>query len=151
MEQLDKQKLLQKCKYLVQYKLEDTQRMIDEIRVASADDTKSTAGDKHETGRAMSHLEIEKLQSVMASLSGQAQTLENINPSRLTNQLELGAIVETSGGVFFLSAPLGRLELDGQEVWAIGMHAPLIKTLEQALKSGDGVFNGKTYRIARVY
>ena len=61
-----KQKLYNKCVSLVEEKLELLQKAIDESQKALSSESKSTAGDKHETGRAMIHLEMEKNGKVFA-------------------------------------------------------------------------------------
>jgi hypothetical protein len=150
MPKINKEELFQRCATLLSFKISDTQRMIDEIRVATSEDTKSSAGDKHETSRAMSQLELDKLSTVLSNLNQQNQFLQSINPKKEIHGIEAGAIVHTNGGIFFLATALGRLDIDGTEVWAIGTHAPLVKTLVNALENGSGEFNGKVYRISHI-
>ena len=47
--------------HLLLEKLHSIQQQIDDIKLALSEDTKSTAGDKHETARSMAQLEQEKL------------------------------------------------------------------------------------------
>ena len=55
-----KETLLSKCHEFIDERHQRIQRTIDEIKVSLQSETKSSAGDKHETGRAMLQLEREK-------------------------------------------------------------------------------------------
>ena len=58
-----KQKLFNACKEFVQDKLSTIEKTIQSNKSALNSETKSSAGDKHETGRAMLQLEMEKRMS----------------------------------------------------------------------------------------
>ena len=55
-----KEDLLKQCVLFVNDKLEIIETIMSENRKALEQESKSSAGDKHETGRAMLHLEMEK-------------------------------------------------------------------------------------------
>jgi len=56
-----KQKLFDFCEEFINERIDRIESYIREIEGALASETKSSAGDKHETGRAMIQLEREKL------------------------------------------------------------------------------------------
>ena len=53
------------------------QTQLGELKEANTNETKSTAGDKHETGRAMVHLEQEKLYSQLGQFQKQFSLLQH--------------------------------------------------------------------------
>ena len=55
-----KQQLYNLCLEFVDSRYQTIQNTINEIQVSLTSETKSSAGDKHETGRAMLQLEMEK-------------------------------------------------------------------------------------------
>jgi hypothetical protein len=55
-----KEVLLKQCALIVNNRLETVEKIISSNQKALQSETKSSAGDKHETGRAMLQLEIEK-------------------------------------------------------------------------------------------
>lgn len=60
---MDKLLVFQALERKVEERIQHLQLALDDAMQATADDSKSTAGDKHETSRAMAHLEQEKLGS----------------------------------------------------------------------------------------
>lgn len=145
-----KQQLLERCNYYVQSRLNAAQDAIEQLQASANEETKSSAGDKYETGRAMVQLEIEKHQSQRAELLKQLQTLNNISGIKETDTAHPGAIVQTSRGWFFLSISAGEVEVDGQKVICISVNSP-IGALLRGLKSGDTfTFNRLEYLIIQV-
>ena len=59
-EHLIKKALFAKCEAFVSEKIDSLERGLESHQKALASETKSSAGDKHETGRAMLQLEMEK-------------------------------------------------------------------------------------------
>ena len=66
-------------------------------------ETKSSAGDKHETGRAMLQLEMEKAGQQLASVQQMQQTLAKINTLTSSTNIALGSVIKTSSACYFLS------------------------------------------------
>ena len=60
-----KEELLKKCHQFVNNRLQNIEETISSNQTALQSETKSSAGDKHETGRAMLQLEMEKVYSIL--------------------------------------------------------------------------------------
>ena len=56
-----KTQLLNRCEAILKHKLENLNAINQDLMTALESESKSTAGDKHETGRAMLQLEREKI------------------------------------------------------------------------------------------
>ena len=114
---------------------------------AANQETKSSAGDKYETGRAMMHLEKEKLAGQMTEVLKMKKALDLINADKVCNQVELGALVATAQAQYYISASVGKIEVNGQTVFAISPAAPIGQQL-LSKKVGDSIhFAGKTMEI----
>jgi len=74
-----KKQLYKKCICFVAERLQTIKNAIDEVQESLTTETKSSAGDKHETGRAMLQIEREKLGQQLASIQTLEQTLQKIN------------------------------------------------------------------------
>src|SRR5436309_1981699 len=73
-------------------------------------ETKSSAGDKHETARARMQAEGEALRSRLEEAMKMKDDLERLNLSESgEREAFVGSLVETSHGYFFLSVALGRV------------------------------------------
>ncbi len=95
-----------------------------EVQLSANNETKSSAGDKYETGRAMAQLEIEKLSG---SLSEKERALAFVNALSLEPLAHVapGALVKTSSGLFYLSVNGGEIITPAGVVRCISTASPL--------------------------
>lgn len=114
---------------------------------SAANETKSTAGDKHDTSRSMMQLEQEKLGSQLNQMKLQKQVLEKIDPHLKSNRIQFGSIVYTDKGNFFISISSTKpLEISGEKFTCISIQSPIGQSI---IGSSNQVFEfmGKTYKI----
>lgn len=95
----------------------------------AASDGKSTAGDKHETGRAMVHLEQEQLAKQLHECNSRLEALIQLKTS-------LGKLYHTTLGLIYVCVSLGKVQLHGEEVTVISGQSPVGKVLTSS-KPGD--------------
>jgi transcription elongation GreA/GreB family factor len=146
-----KQDLYQQCLTYVQNRMDAAQQAIDEAQQAQKDDTKSSAGDKYETGREMAQQETDRNMAQLTEANKLKIILNTINPSVASTQVENGSVVITNNGNFYIAISAGSLAADGLTYFAISLAAP-IGVKMRGLKPGD-VFNlnGKDYTINSVF
>lgn len=114
-------------------------------------ESKSTAGDKHETGRAMMHLEEEKLSRQMTETTKLRNILAKLDPTIKCETAVLGALIDTSKGWFYLSVGLGNTKVGDDSVVVISLGSP-IGHLFFGTQAGDSfTFNGNKFDIVSVY
>lgn len=144
-----KQALFNKCKSLVEERIRSIQEAITASREAANSETKSSAGDKHETGRAMMQLEQEKLQAQHADIDMQANLLAklNLNPS---SKIIHGSLVYTNIGNFFISISAGKAEVNGKTYFFISPSAPIASAFLGAKVKDKIIFNGKEILIEAI-
>ena len=97
---MDKAKILELVKSKISEKIGNLERLIAETR-ASSNDTKSSMGDKYETGREMLQQEINNLQLQLNENLIHQNFLKNVN----TNPHQMignGTLVETDAGIFYI-------------------------------------------------
>ena len=124
-----------------------TEATIAELREAAENDTKSSMGDKYETGREMAQQEMRKQQLALENLQEMEQTLKQIDPEEEHDQILLGTLIETDKGWFYVSVSLGKILVDKQEAFAVSIKAPLIKMF-QTISVGETVsLNGQAYQM----
>ncbi|MDB5156930.1 MAG: 3-oxoacyl-ACP synthase [Mucilaginibacter sp.] len=126
------------------------QQGIDEAQQASKDDTKSSAGDKYETGRAMMQQETDRNMAQLNEANKLKVALNSIATTTESKQVENGSIVITNNGNFYLAISAGVLTVDGESYFAISSASPIGLKLK-GLKAGDQfILNGKDYKITSV-
>ena len=144
---ISKQQLYNACLDYVQTRINNASKAIQEAQEASNSETKSTAGDKHDTARAMMQLEVEKNAKQLAEAQKLKRALSQINADKICEEVEIGAMVETSRGNFFVAISAGKV--DGN-YFAISPVSPIGQLLT-GLKEGDRrTFNGNEFKILAV-
>lgn len=120
---------------------------MDALSMALREETKSSAGDKYETSRAMINLEKEKVEANLLELIKKRLAISAIDPAKVTNKVKNGSLVTTGAGIFFISTSLGKLEIDGNSIFVISPVSPIAQVMLD-LTSGDSFeFNGKKNSI----
>jgi transcription elongation GreA/GreB family factor len=120
----------------------------------SADsETKSSAGDKYETGLSMMQLDMEKQAEQLNEAIRTRTALEQIrllDEMSATTGIRPGSVVETNNGNFYISISAGQLKTNDKTYFAISPATPIGSKLI-GLKSGDEFsFNGKNYKVDKV-
>ena len=145
-----KEELYKQCLEYVQSRMDAAQQGIDEAQQASKDDTKSSAGDKYETGRAMMQQETDRNMAQLNEANKLKVALNAINPTTIHNTIDTGSIVKTNNGNFYLAISAGTLHVTGESYFAISPASPIGFKLK-GLKLGDKFeLNGKAYVIEEV-
>jgi len=123
----------------------------EELQTSLEGESKSTAGDKHETGRAMVQMEMEQAAARLSRVEGMMRQWHALEPLRGREQVRPGAIVSTDQGGFILGVAWGKFEGPGDATWrAISSDAPLAQAM-QSLGPGDTVeFRGRMWHIISV-
>lgn len=146
-----KQELYNLCETFVNQRLQTIQQTISSNQKALQSETKSSAGDKHETGRAMLQLEMEKAGQQLQSIQSMKETLARINPTQTNTIASLGSIVQTTQAAYFLSISAGKLSACGKEFFAVSVSSPIGKVLLGKKERDAVVFNGKQFVIEKVF
>jgi transcription elongation GreA/GreB family factor len=147
---VDKARLLRHLHALLQERVAVARAEIASTRGAFTSDTKSSAGDKHETGRAMVQQELDKLEEQHAKLIALQQELERVPVERVFDRVAFGSLVLTDQGTYFVSIGLGRIELDGGSCFAISLASPIGQALKDK-RAGDAIIlNGRSIAIHAV-
>lgn len=92
-------------------------------------DTKSSAGDKYETSRAMMQQEMDNAEISIHQVKVFQNELQRLPLEENADAVMSGSLVETTNGVYFLGLSLGKIEVNNLIVYAISTASPLGKLL----------------------
>lgn len=145
-----KLELFNQCKQYVAQRLERIQYTINDIQESLTSETKSTAGDKHETGRAMLQLEREKAGKQLAEVQKLQEILAKIDISVSSQPVHLGSLVSTTKGNYFISISAGKLVVDDLQYFAIAANSPIGRLLLGKIPEDHFVFNTTEITIESV-
>jgi len=145
-------------KELIDYLIDFTNNKIFEVtselnavQSSANSETKSTAGDKYETARAMAMLEKEKLSSQLNVLSKQLQSLNSISLNNQHNEIKNGSLINTNYGRFLVVTAIGKVIFNEQEIFVISPMAPLVQSLLSKKKGETVNFQNRRYSVIDVY
>ncbi|MES2566712.1 MAG: 3-oxoacyl-ACP synthase [Bacteroidota bacterium] len=147
---MQKQKLIEACNDYFRNKITSLMAIIQELTESSNSESKSSAGDKHETAKAMAQLEREKLGLQLKEAEKQLAEFERIDFQKTFHKVEQGSLVETNKGYFFIAGSVGRVLLGTQTVFVISVQSPLSSALFSHKVRDTVSFNGVSYIIKTI-
>lgn len=141
-----KTELLHLCQSRLNERLNAVKTIINDLQQSLQSETKSSAGDKHETGRAMVQLEREKAGQQLAEIQKIQEVLAKINVENSSQVISLGSIVFTSKANYFIAISSGELKVGNQSFYAISPSTPigqllLGKTVGDTINFRDNSFD----------
>ena len=145
-----KEKLYQLCIAYVQNRMKASEEAIAGAQQAANDDTKSSAGDKYETGREMAQQETNRNLAQLNEANKLMVALNQLNIKSTSQTAEPGSVVITSNGNFYLSISAGILELDGKSYFAVSPASPIGIKLKGLQEGNEFILNGKNYKIQSI-
>ncbi len=145
-----KQELYNQCLQFVDSRYQTIQNTINEIQVSLTSETKSSAGDKHETGRAMLQLEREKAGNQLAEIKKVKEALSKITIENTSNIIGLGSLVYTSQANYFIAISAGKLLVNKAIFYAISPSTPIGKLLIGKSTGEQVVFREQNFKVLEI-
>ena len=88
-------------------------------------DTKSSAGDKFETGREMMQREMDKISASLDMLKGQLAQMKRISLHENKTRIGIGSFITTDAENYYVSVGLGKLMCGEKTFYAISADSPI--------------------------
>ncbi len=124
-----KQQLFDACDTYVNNRITSLENDIKDIQQSANEETKSSAGDKYETGRSMAQLEIDKYQGQLAEAKRMKQELSRIRVDTKSDVIRPGSLIFTSRGNFFIAINAGQQQLSDLTFFTISTSSPIAQKL----------------------
>ena len=134
----------------LQSKIDGLKIVLDDICNSTSEDSKSSAGDKHETSTSMAQLEQEKISKQLQVFLNQRAVLERIDPTKTHYKIEIGSLILTNKGWFYFSTGLGMVNVNNENVFCLALQSPIGELLKGKQKEESVVFNGSTTSVLEV-
>ena len=138
------------CLEFVDNRFQIIQNTIKEIQESLLSETKSSAGDKHETGRAMLQLEREKSGNQLAEIQKLKAILNKVNSEAKHHKIALGSVVYTTQSNYFIAISAGEIVSDSKRFYAISQATPIAKLLISKTVGDEVLFRNTTIRITQI-
>lgn len=131
--------------------LQERQTLLEEethrLAESKAADTKSSAGDKFETGREMISQELAKVEASLRQAKGQINALSHLSKLEISSKIKEGSLVLLGEKWLLLSVSLGEMKIGSDSVFLLSKESPMGKNLLGKVKGDSVQFMGKPNRI----
>jgi transcription elongation GreA/GreB family factor len=145
-----KLQLYKHCLDYVNHQIDIINRALDDAQSAANDETKNSAGDKYETGRAMKQRESELLVTRLNDVHALQKTLHHIDISKNFDTVKSGALITTSMGIFFIAISADEIVINGEEYCFISQESPIGAAMLHC-KAGESFrFRDRTVKVITV-
>jgi hypothetical protein len=139
------------CKRIIGQRIASLRMAVAQAQLAANQEEKSSAGDKHETSRAMGHLEQELQSSQLAAHLKELGSLHGVNTDVIYATPVAGSVVRCTNVCFFIGCGLGKQVVEGVSIVFLSAHAPLARSLILKKAGESLVFNGEQNYITEVF
>jgi len=142
--------LYNKIQAILDERIEQAKSAIASAKQSRDNDTKSSAGDKYETGRAMMQQEMDKNEAQLSKTLLLKKTMALIDPNLVCETIELGSLVITDSGIYFMSIGLGAVDVGKEKIYSVSLVSPIGKFLHQKVAGEQVTFQGRTFSIEHI-
>ncbi|WP_116108957.1 3-oxoacyl-ACP synthase [Lewinella sp. IMCC34191] len=146
-----KAQLHEACQADVARRIATVRNILAGIHASRESETKSSVGDKYETGRAMLHREEAQAGHQLQQAMEAQRELDTLEPDRQSDRVRKGSLVVTTRGRYYLAVGLGKVKLDGEVFYCISAGSPIGQELLNRGVGEEIVFNGGSQRILEIY
>ncbi|MFY0591208.1 3-oxoacyl-ACP synthase [Roseivirga sp.] len=145
-----KKKLYSICLEQVEERIENLHTEMSALKESAESDTKSSMGDKYETGREMINLEKGKIDQQLGEAVKARQLLRSLELDRSAEICGLGSLVTTSTAAYFIATSMGKFSVEGQDYFVISPMSPIGQQLLNKRKGNTITFAGRQSEIKSV-
>jgi hypothetical protein len=145
-----KEQLYKLCIDYVQKKINEAKLASEDAQYAAIEETKSSAGDKYETGREMMQQEADRNQGQLNEANKLMVALSRVSYSTPHTTGDSGSLVVTNNGSFFIAISAGSFTVDGKTYFVVSPASPVGAKLIGKKKGDEFNLNGRDYKVESI-
>jgi len=138
------------CDLQLNTRIERLKAELAALKESAESDTKSSMGDKYETGREMINLEKGKISAQLSQAGQMADALKSIDIDKQMTEVQFGALVKTNVAIYFVSIGLGNIDTEGLNVFAVSAASPIGQAMLGKKQGESFQMAGKTQEIIEI-
>ena len=135
---------------LLNNKINLLQKVLFDLHESAKNETKSTAGDKHETALAMLQIEQENIRRQLRETQQQKTIFDGIDPLLSHAEIRKGSLIKTNKNWFFISAGVGKIKHEDIIIIALSPLSPLGLKLMGKRLNEHIMMNAAEYKIESI-
>lgn len=145
-----KEQLFKQIISILDERIEMARTAINSAKDSRDNETKSSVGDKYETGRTLMQLEVEKNRVQLNKTEKLKIELSKINLNKRFEKVEFGSLVTTTQNNYFISTAIGKIEINKNSYFCISLASPIGKLLYNQKAGNKFSFRGKEETITKI-
>lgn len=142
--------LLQACRNAIEQRITVAEQAMLDAQQSANSEEKSSAGDKYETGRAMSQIERDRCAKQLAEARQELSRLNKIDAHVEYSRASAGALVVCDNHTYFIAAAIGAVTVNGQTILVISPASPLAQQLSGKQANDCIHFNERQFCIKAI-
>ena len=127
------------------------QKVLIELKDSGANETKSTAGDKHETALAMIQIEQANMRSQLENMLQKKLIMQQLDPTIVTEEVRNGSLVFTDKNILYISVAVGKQTMAGKEIIAISPQSPMGLSLMGSVVGSSVMVNQQHFKVIQLF
>lgn len=145
-----KHSLLNACMQYVEQRITTATQAMHDAQRSANEESKSSAGDKYETGRAMMQIERDKAALQVEEALKLKRVLGQINPDVQADKISLGSVVITNTFKVYMAIGVGKVNVEGEDFLIIAPLSPLGKALIGLHTNDHFIFNNELNNVVKI-
>lgn len=145
-----KQELLSSCYANAEDRRSKILSSIKSIEESMFEESKSSSGDKYETGRSMLQIDRENAGKQLKEVEALIATLNKVNISATSNYARLGSLVVTNHFTYFISISIGAISVHDLRYLCIALNSPIGQLLNGKRVGEEFSFNGMQFIVENI-
>ncbi len=135
---------------LLNDKILQLQKALNDLHESAKNEAKSTAGDKHETALAMLQIEQANIRRQLKETQEQKTIFDSIDPQLSHREIRKGSLIKTNKNWFFISAGVGKIKYTDKIIIGLSPLSPLgLKLIGKKLNE-TVMMNAAEYKIESI-
>jgi transcription elongation GreA/GreB family factor len=145
-----KQLIFTEVMKIIAERIDLAKQAIESAKESRDNETKSSVGDKFETGRTLMQFEVEKSKVQLKKTEKLKSELLKINIQRKYTKVEFGSLVYTNKWNYFISIGIGKININKKEYVCISLASPIGKALYNKTENDTVSFNQSEIVISKI-
>jgi len=124
---------------------------LEQLKLSAEQDTKSSMGDKYETGREMINLEKGKISEQLTQVNLMLDMIRGIDPKKRLKKAGLGALIATEMAQYFIAVGLGQVSVNDEVVFVISAASPIGRAMLDKSVGDTFEMAGRRQSLLEIY
>lgn len=146
-----KQSVKQACVDVLTLRMNVISQAMDQAQDSANNQEKSSAGDKHETARAIGQAERDMNARQLLQVRTDLKFLESIYVDQIFKSIAPGAMFQLDEQLFFVALGLGAVKVNDKTVMVISHLSPLFINIKSKQKNDVVLFQNKETVVRTVF